>query len=185
MKRSVSVWLGLMCLLVGAWAQADGVKVCYGYGCRQQAQVAVLPEQAVKLAQFFNQVSDAASERAAIALAMQAMYQLAGQHTPIHQDKGRNVADGTAEGRMDCVDHSQTDTEFLQYMGRQGWLRHHQVLAPAYRAPWFFDLHYASQVLDQDSGQAWVIDSWFHDFGALPEVVPLSQWAEGWSPEPH
>ncbi|MBP6115549.1 MAG: hypothetical protein KA498_02795 [Neisseriaceae bacterium] len=175
--------VGLVLLLLGVSVQAAGVTVCYGYGCRQQAQVRILPEEALRLSAYFTTVQNAADERQAMALAVQDLYQIAAQYTPIHQDKGRNVADGTAAGRMDCADHSQTDTEFLAYLKRQGWLRFHEVLQPAYRAPKFFDLHYASQVQEQSSREKWVIDSWFHDFGAPPEVVPLVQWAEGWSPD--
>lgn len=183
MKQLMAWGLGGMLLLQGAWVHAQSVLVCYGYGCRHQAQVTILPEEATRLASHFSAVTDAESERAALAVAVQDLYQVAAQYTPIHQDKGGNVADGAAPGRMDCVDHSQTDTAFLTYLAAQGLLRHHDVLKPAYRAPWFFDLHYASQIRDQSSNEAWIVDSWFHDFGAKPEVVPLSEWADGWSPE--
>lgn len=184
--NQLSVWaVGTMLALLSAWAQADGVKVCYGYGCRHQVQVTVLAQEQARLAQYFTEATDAASERAALATAMQDLYQIAAQYAPIHQDKGGNVADGHAVGKMDCVDHSETDTAFLHYLQRQGWMRHHEVLAPAHRAPYFFDLHYASQVREVKGGGGWVIDSWFHDFGAKPEVVPLADWAKGWSPNMH
>ncbi len=177
-----SIILGFLLLAAATAVQAGGAKVCYGYGCRQQVQVTILPEEAQRLAAYFAEVETAADERQALASALQDWYHIAAQHTPIAQDKGGNASDGTATGKMDCVDHSETDTAFLNYVQRQGWLRHHDVLAPAYRAPRFFDLHYASQVREQNGGKAWVIDTWFHDFGARPEVLPLTTWAEGWSP---
>jgi hypothetical protein len=61
-------------------------------------------------------------------------------------------------------------------------LRYHQPAADAFRAPWLFNEHHAATVQDIDTGDVWVVDGWFRDFGAPPVVVPLALWKEGFSP---
>ncbi|MGL6070944.1 hypothetical protein [Craterilacuibacter sp.] len=127
----------------------------------------------------FKPARQPAEERAAIAQAVQRLYLAAAEHAPIAADRGGNFADGSADGRMDCVDHSQNDTTFLQYLAQQGLLQHHRVAAPVWRAPWIIDLHYASQIIEIASETPWVVDSWFFDFGHEPVVVPYQQWKKG------
>lgn len=162
---------------------AGSVVVCYGYGCKKTAIVNVSYEQEKGLTELFDSVQDPASERKAIGLAVQKLYEISGQQTPVYQDKGGNFRDGTNVGKMDCVDHSETDTAFMIYLTKLGLIQHHKVIKPYYRAPIFFNLHYASRIEEVQTKQQWVVDSWFYDFGALPVIMDAKQWRKGWYPE--
>lgn len=179
MTRWPWAWL---CLLAFGNSHADTLPLCYHYGCSREAHVNVDDDSRRWLAAVLADGATAEAEREAVRSAVQQLYLMAGKSAPIWQDKGGNFSDGGAEGRMDCVDHSSNVTTFLHYLQEQGWLRFHSVAKPAWRAPWIVNLHYTAVLRDNGSGLDWAVDSWFKDFGALPEVVPLAIWKEGYSP---
>lgn len=173
------------CLLVLAlWscgARAESLGVCYGYGCHKQASFEVLPADMQGLARLFAGVKDADDERQAIARAIGLIERIGARTTPIGGDRGGNFADGAAEGRRDCVDHSTSTSEWLVWLNRHGWMRFHQPMGHTWRAPRIVDLHYTAWMRD-DQGQDWAVDSWFFDNGHDAVVVPLPVWNEGYSP---
>ena len=167
---------------VNATEFTNELRLCYHYGCSKQVSFEVSEAGRARLAEIFSDVGHAHAEREAIADAIVELYREAAAHAPISADKGGNFGDGSADGRMDCVDHSENDTTFMRYLAGQGWLRHHRVEKPAWRAPWIVDLHYASRLTDAQSGEAWIVDSWFFDFGHKPVVLPYQQWKKGYTP---
>ncbi|MCP1661286.1 hypothetical protein [Neisseria perflava] len=178
----------ILCLL--AWlflfqtAFADDyLKICHAYHCKAESTFKISDGERVQLAARFAAAGNAAAEREAVRQAVLAVYLAAGRQTPVYQDKGGNFRDGSSPGRMDCADHSNNDTAFLQYFARNGWLKFHTVGKPVYRAPRFLDLHYAAQLVEKDDGSRWVVDSWFEDFGKPPVVVEYALWKKGWKPE--
>lgn len=178
--RCLFVVLGL---LYGSVALGGSIVVCYGYGCKKTAMVKVSDEQNNILASFFEKVENAELERDAIGFAVQKLYAISGEQTPIYQDKGGNFRDGPHPGRMDCVDHSETDTQFMNYLTKLGLIRYHKVVKPYYRAPIFFNLHYASRIEELETKRQWIVDSWFYDFGAQPVIMDAQEWRKGWYPE--
>ena len=176
-------WIWVCLLLLGSNLYADTVSVCYQYGCRKTAQINVTEPDKQQLKAFFATVTDPQSERAALKKSVWYLYQVAGQQSPIYQDKRGNYKDRTAEGKMDCVDHSETDTAFLKYLNQIGLMHHHTILKPYYRLRWVVDLHYTSRIAEKETGKQWVIDSWFYDFGAEPVVLTAEEWKNGWYPE--
>ncbi|MCD4500087.1 hypothetical protein [Chromobacterium vaccinii] len=163
-------------------ARADGLNICYHYGCSRHAQFDISDEEHDWLAARMSRSDSAASEREAVADAVLTLYRIAARDTPIWQDKGGNFRDGPAQGRMDCVDHSSNVTTFLNYLQRQGWLKFHRAAPPEWRAPWILDLHYTGVLHDNAANQDWAVDTWFKDFGEPPVVVPLSVWMTGYEP---
>ena len=173
------LWLGLLTV---SNVHADALPLCYHYGCKRDSHFEVGADDKQHLARLLSDDATAEAERAAVKAAVRELYLMAGRSTPIWQDKGGNFLDGTADGRMDCVDHSRNVTTFLNYLQEQGWLRFHTVGKPVWRAPRFLDLHYTAVLHDSGNGEDWAVDSWFKDFGVPPEVVPLAIWKEGYSP---
>ncbi len=163
---------------VHAWP----VQVCYHYGCSKQATVDITDEARDWLAGLFNHPTDAATERRQIQQAVLALYLLSAQKSPIWQDKGGDRYDNDGDGRMDCIDHSLNDDAFLRYLANNGWLHFHVVGDIVRRTRWLVAQHFASHITDIDTGQEWVVDSWFNAFGAAPVVVPMALWKEGFSP---
>lgn len=165
-----------------AVASADeALPLCYGYGCRVDTRFAVSTPQQAEVAQLFAHVATPDDERRAVSQAIGLLERIAGEQTPIRDDKGGNFSDGTSPGRRDCVDHSTTNAEWLLWLRDKGWLRLHTPAGKAWRAPWIVDLHYTAVMTDA-GGRQWAVDSWFFDNGHDAAVVPLDVWMKGYSP---
>lgn len=177
-------WLSiaLLAALPAVAAGAEELTLCYHYGCDRNRRIELDDTAQIWFRQRLDDVANAADERAALQDIVLSYYQRAAREAPIASDRGGNHEDATNVGRMDCLDHSHNVLVLLQLLAGKGWLHHHQLLGQVHRAPLLFDHHAAVAVRDVTSGQDWVIDSWFRDFGAPPVVVPLAIWKEGFSP---
>ena len=190
--------LTLLLLLASGVASADeSIKVCYNYGCNQQATVRFSEQQLRTLAKKLRSPPSAAEERKALADAIGQMYYWAGQQSPVYADKGGNAFDDEANGAMDCIDHSTTTTRFLKVLERRGLLKYHVVADIARRRRFFLFDHFSAVVqefprpipasmVDGDAEKAkthqYVIDSWFVNNGEPAIVLPLESWLDGAGP---
>ncbi|MCW8890369.1 MAG: hypothetical protein OQL20_06910, partial [Sedimenticola sp.] len=85
--------------------------------------------------------------------------------------------------RMDCIDESTNTTNYLYMIQQAGALRWHHLKEPVTRGFFFFGWPHTTAVIQQqDTKTEWAVDSWFHDNGIAPEIIPLKQWAAGWNP---
>ena len=87
--------------------------------------------------------------------------------------------------QLDCVDEAFNMFMFLHLLNNEGKLHWHTIGDIVHRG-WLIDFSYphtALSVIESHSDKRFVIDSWFHDGGRPPEVIPLQLWKEGWVPE--
>lgn len=190
--------LTLLLLLASGMASADeSIKVCYNYGCNQEATVRFSERQLRTLAKKLRSLPSAEKERNALADVIGQMYSWAGQQSPVYADKGGNAFDDEANGAMDCIDHSTTTTRFLKVLERRGLLKYHVVADIARRSRFFLFDHFSAVVrefprpipasmVDGDAERAnthlYVIDSWFVNNGEPAVVLPLESWLDGAGP---
>lgn len=173
----------LLLLGLGHTASAQEVTICYNYGCAVKAKVQFGYDEMAQLDQLFEEVGNAVVERVSIQLAIGHLSRLAGKQTPIHNDKGENFADDGIEGRMDCIDHSNTTTEYLKLIDARGLLAFHRVLEPIDRAPHLLDVHWSARIQETESGEQYAVDTWFFDNGKPAAIFSLRDWLKG--AEPH
>jgi hypothetical protein len=65
------------------------------------------------------------------------------------------------------------------------FIHFHDVLSPTGRFPVFHGgrwPHQTAVIQEVDTKNSYAVDSWFHDNGHPPEIVPLKQWKKGWKP---
>ena len=182
----------LALLAVFAAANAEEVVViCYNYGCSAKADVRLSEAQLDEVHGILHATADAATERAAIAVAVGQMYRYAGLQTPIWRDKAGDSNDEDADGRMDCIDHSTNTDSWLRLFARHGWLQFHSVLPPVGRGIIF--THHAARIGEMgetgETGETgktgkrqarqFVVDSWFYDHGHPAVVFDLGAWLSG------
>ncbi|GGI53969.1 hypothetical protein GCM10011430_11430 [Oxalicibacterium solurbis] len=175
----------------------ENIKVCYNYGCKQEATVRFSDRQLRTLAKRLRSLPSAAEERKALADVVGQMYYWAGQQSPVYADKGGNAFDDEANGAMDCIDHSTTTTRFLKMLERRGLLKYHVVADIERRRRFFLFDHFSAVVqefprpisastVDGDAEKAkthqYVIDSWFVNNGEPAVVLPLEDWLNGAGP---
>lgn len=160
-------------------------QVCHDMGCEELTNVSLEAEDWYGLRQLFTpQAQSALAEREQIRQAVALFERITGPLAKTHNDMSRNAAGPSlADRQLDCVAETVNTTTYLLLFQQQGLLKWHQVGFPQHRG--LFDLlgpHNTAVIIEKASGQRYVVDSWFHNNGALPEIVSSELWAAGYDP---
>lgn len=153
------------------------VMICYNYDCNRTAHVrpAAGEWQAV-VNQFTPAARSAAEERDMIRRAIAVLEHIAGTQTPTFRDRGRNPIVDDWPGQMDCIDESTNTKRYLDLLQERDLLHWHRVADRVYRAPHLFDQHWAGQVIELETLDSYIVDSWFLDNGNMPYIQATSAW---------
>jgi len=158
-------------------AQLPEFTICYNYSCNRTARVRPAAwEWQTVVNQFKPPAHSAAEERQMIRRAIAVLEYIAGTQTPTFRDRGRNPIIDDWPGQMDCIDESTNTARYLELLQAQGLLRWHTVVGRAYRAPYLFDPHWAGQIVERETLDHYVVDSWHLDNGELPYIQALNEW---------
>jgi len=159
---------------------------CHGYGCRFVTDVTLSKKEWRQIGAYFkNKHPTVEEERKAIAKAIAKMEQIVGAKTGTHVDIAGTFRK-TGLYQLDCVDESTNTSVYLKALYDRGWLKHYRPVAPEMRVPLIHAgswPHQSAVMTGVDEDEIWAVDSWFHDNGAEPEIVPLGEWKDGWKPE--
>jgi hypothetical protein len=159
-------------------------KICYAYGCKQSARVQLSPAQWGRIRDvFLPRPSDAAGERACIALAIGIMESIVGPLTGTDGDIGGSLQGAFRKNQMDCEDEAVNTCTYLIMMENDGLITYHDIYKPTMRA--FVVMgwpHVATVIKDKQTSERFVVDSWFGDNGHPAYVVPYKKWKSGWKP---
>ena len=158
-------------------ARVQKIAICYDFSCKTVQQVVLSAEEwRSVIGWFYPAAYTAVEEREQLRQAIGWMEVVIGRHTPTHRDKGLNLEKNPEfPGQLDCIDESLNITTYMQLFQDQGHLRRHRVIDRAYRKA-AFDAHWAGQIEEIDTGERFVIDSWFQDNGMLPYLSPSTDW---------
>jgi hypothetical protein len=177
--------LSLHYALIEAPAPA-AFSVCHRHTCAEVSGVGLTPAQWDLVRQIFTPpAANAAAERAMIRAAVGQLETAVSPLVGAENDRAGNLS-GFLSGssQMDCIDESTNTTTYLTMMQRDGLLRWHRVANPSTRGFIIFGWPHTTAVVEEvASGERWAVDSWFHDNGVPPEVLPIDQWKSGWAPE--
>jgi hypothetical protein len=155
--------------------------VCHGFSCQFESTVNLtINEWRAVRNQFFPLAVAPAEERQQIKRAVGLMEIMSGKHTPTYRDVKRNsgsLTDNLAslEGQLDCVDEAINTTTYLTLFQQNDLLRHHTVADRAYRRA-LLDQHWAGQLIENSTGNPFVVDSWFGNNGDVPYIVAGKDW---------
>lgn len=159
---------------------------CHGYGCKFKTPIRFTQADWAPIENIFTPLpANAAQEKAAIKQAIAVFETRVGQLAGTQNDRAgtfRKIGDK----QLDCVDESTNTTIYLSLLQQKGLLRHHQIEGPSVRMP-IIDSgrwpHQSAVITELETSKFFVVDSWFHDNGRPPEIVPLQTWKEGFRPE--
>ena len=171
-----------LCLFPG-WTRASpiyhGIPICRGFGCNVESTISLSTEEWQSVAGWLKTVSpNPNTEREQIRQAIGWMEVLVGRHGPGREDRALDLQHTAYRtGQMDCVDESINTTTYLKLFEKQNLLRWHRVVERIQRRA-LFDAHWASQIEEIQTGDRYVIDSWFQDNGLLPNVQKTKDWAD-------
>lgn len=199
--RWLACGLGLASAAVTATAD-ERIEVCYNYGCNSVVQVRYSEAQLDWVRKQLAGARNPVQERAQLGQILGRLYYWAGQQSPIHADRGGNLADAAVNGAMDCIDHSTTTTRLLAMLERRRMLRYHHVLAPVRRTHVFVFEHYSAAIEElpprwlsrakiavpaqapaEIQPERFAVDSWFVNNGRPAVILPLEDWQDGAGPQ--
>lgn len=155
------------------------IPVCYNFGCRVKEYVSLNEDEWASVEVIFRpQTNSAQVERIRIGKAIAQMERLIGNHTPIHRDVGLNLSNGAEfPGQLDCIDESINTTTFLHILQRFDLIKHHKVIKRAYRRA-AFDQHWTGQLEELETGDRYVVDTWFYANGEMPVIQTTDEWLD-------
>jgi len=160
--------------------------VCYKHTCEVVETQSLTPAEWKQIHNIFQPAANTPeSERTLIKKAVARMEILIGKKVNASNDKGGNMAGVFADGnQMDCIDESSNTTTYLALMQKDDLLKWHQIQGTKTRGFFIFGMPHTTAVIkDNSTDQRWAVDSWFYDNGVEPEILPISQWSDGWSPK--
>ncbi len=163
----------------------DAFSICYNHTCKDVTTLSLDSHQWRKVsAVFMPPAADAAGERRQVAEAVGLLEQLVGDLVGTTNDRGGNLEGLLSGGKqMDCIDESTNTTTYLVMVSKGQLLCWHTVEDRSSRGFFIFGMpHTTAVVKDNATGKKWAVDSWFHDNGVPPEILPLSEWRGGWEP---
>ncbi|WP_321340550.1 hypothetical protein [Breoghania sp.] len=159
--------------------RGDRIVICHGFGCSLRTPVDFSAKDLAKLKRIVAAgASSPAAERKALARAVRWQERRVAPTVGSANDKGGFNFESGVPGQMDCIDEATNTTSLLLTAERHGYLKHHDVRSPVARG-FFLDGRYphaTAVVSEKKSGNTWAIDSWTHDNGVLPDVMPLEKW---------
>ena len=162
----------------------ENFSVCHGGTCALVTQTSLDAARWAQITAVFETAAgDAGEERGRIAQAIARFETIVGVITDTSDDRAENQRGANWQSQMDCIDESTNSTTYLRILARAGLLRWHRVEARVTRGFFIFGWPHTTAVVSELAGGAkWAVDSWFHENGRPPEIVPLDLWKTGWRP---
>lgn len=175
-----SAWAARMVIPAHEFISLNALPICYDFGCKNSDIVTVSINEWDGVLRWFSPAAETpAAEREQIKQAIGWMEVVIGHHTPTHKDLAfdlpPNASADLFPGQLDCIDEAVNTTSYLKLFETHGLLKHHVTIEAAYRRSWF-DQHWAGQVRERQSGERFVVDSWFQPNGHLPVIQSGKDW---------
>ncbi|KKN48885.1 hypothetical protein LCGC14_0648240 [marine sediment metagenome] len=159
--------------------------VCHDLSCNTVSQVSLSKNEWQQITQSLSEkAATSAEEREQIKTAISRFEVIVGKHIGTEHDLAENKLSTNRFGQMDCVDEATNTTVYLRLIEQAGLLRWHKTASRTSRgvlsaqAP-----HNTATIIDKKNDIRYAVDSWFFANGEKPNIVELSRWKSGWSPD--
>jgi len=151
---------------------------CYDFGCKSTRSISFDHAQWGNIRkQFTPKAASAAAEKQQIRHAIALMERYAGKLVGTWQDRGGNYNGEDLPFQQDCIDESTNTYQYLMALQHRGLLHWHRVGEKQRRIRWFFT-HWTATIEQKDTGQIYVVDSWYRDNGQPPYIQKLQDWLD-------
>jgi hypothetical protein len=149
---------------------------CTDYHCDEGQTVRLSDSQWQSVrALFSTPAASPEGEREQIRAAIALLESEVGRITGTWRDLGENAAGAGQPGQLDCISESKNTTTYLQLLAADKLLRWHTVEERQVRTLLVFS-HWSAVIRDLQSGERYVVDSWFLDNGEPPYIQTLADW---------
>lgn len=158
---------------------------CRGYGCKFIDDISLPQSDWNEITRAYGRPKTPEAERESIKRTVALFEQKVGAINGTAEDHWGTFRK-LGDKQQDCVDESTNTTVYLTLLAQKGLLKFHTVEPPTARFPLIHAgrwPHQTAVISQNDTSEFFVVDSWFHNNGVPPEIVPLKQWKEGWKPD--
>ena len=162
----------------------DDFVACKSSGCRKKSWLAYSAEEWRSIRSIFEPAtSNATEERERIRIAIAMMEQIIGPKNGTAHDNPRNQVIGSRGNQLDCIAEATNTTIGLLLLEKEGLLRFHTTGYPQHRGFTRLMLpHNTASIIELSNNTHYVVDSWFHAGGEMPEIVTVDRWKAGYRP---
>ncbi len=161
--------------------------VCSGYSCYYRTEAKMTKSQWKRvLREFRPRAKTAEKERTQIAKAMKRIEIYAGKSSGLTEDKAKaETFEEQRETQMDCIDETINAALYLDFIHEAEILKFHEKAPPVHRG-FFIDgawPHNSAAIREKETGEIFVVDSYYRPHGKEPYILPLKTWAAFWRPD--
>ncbi len=160
--------------------------VCHGFNCYYRTEGWITPKQWKQVEAIFRPApKNAAEERKRISKAIGKMEYYAGLSSGLNQDRAK--AETFEENRitqMDCIDETINTDLYLEFLANEKLFKFHRPHGPVHRG-FFVDgawPHNSAAIEEIETGDVYVVDSYYRAHAQPAYMVPLKEWAAFWRP---
>ncbi len=162
---------------------ANEFQSCRAYGCQKIDKPTLSKKDWKKIDKAFRRKAKSAeAERKKIAKAIAAFEAIVGEQTGTSEDIF-GTFEKTGAYQQDCVDESINTSIYLRVLEERGHLKFHRAYTPQSRVSMWRWPHQTAVIQELETSERYAVDSWFHDNGAPPEILPLKTWKKHWRPD--
>ena len=176
--------------LSGVTISPDNFSVCYRYGCTQITSTSIDKKSWLNITKVFDEPDYSPEyERALLAEYIGNIERIVGRNTQTQYDQGGTFilflnASNSRSEQMDCIDESTNTLSYLKMLDNQGKIKKHKIVGFVTRGGLLSGYpHTAVLLVERQTKDKYVIDSWFYDNGRPAVVVPYEAWKIGWKPD--
>ena len=153
--------------------------VCHGYGCSERSYAELTSKQWKSIERIFRKTSKTAEEeRVKISKAIAKIEGYVGNLVGLEDDQPKAPIIKSSNHELDCVDETVNTTKYLNFLQNEGLLKFHRVGQPAYKG-FLIDgtyPHNTTTILENETGKAYVVDSYISANGKEPVIRSLEEW---------
>ncbi|MGH1398410.1 MAG: hypothetical protein ACRBCT_04270 [Alphaproteobacteria bacterium] len=158
-------------------------QTCRHYGCQIIDTITPTKKEWRSIEKpFKKRIKSAQAERQAIAQSIATFETVTGNYNGTHADQW-GTFQKTGHDQQDCVDESINTSIYLTILANRNRLKFHTVNIPQSRVPFMKWPHQTATITQIDTNEKFAVDSWFHDNGHAPEIIPFEEWKKGWKPK--
>lgn len=167
----------------------EDFEFCDSAGCRTISRLSFSStEWSFVEALFSPKPQSPEEERDRISLAIGLIETLVGEKNDTLGDAPKNKRKLGTGKQLDCIAEAANTTVALLLLEQKDLLRYHRVGFPQHRG--FIQLrfpHNSASIFELESGDNYVIDSWFFAGGEPAVSLPVAKWRSGYDPyeDPH
>ncbi|MFW2438229.1 MAG: hypothetical protein ACN4GR_02540 [Arenicellales bacterium] len=159
--------------------------VCSLFGCVETTVVTLSNADWMLIDNIFSPPpNDSTEERKRIARAVAQFEKTVAVKAGTGDDQGGQQGMFRGTRQLDCVAETTNTTSYLILLQERGLMQWHAPQYPQHRG-FMHGLfpHNTAVMEDLKTGEQYAVDTYFHANGIPPEIMPVSEWIAGFTPE--